>query len=98
MNLEDWRSEIDDIDQQIVRLLHCRARIVRKIGTIKAGSGLPSRDPAREDIVLKGIARGELEGLPASAVTNIFSEILRESRNLQDSVKAELELSGVNAR
>ncbi len=85
MNLEDWRNEIDHIDAEIVRLLNRRTRVVRKIGEIKARAGLPARDYEREERVLQSICRSEQGGLRKSAMRRIYSEILRESRRIQES-------------
>lgn len=41
MKLEDWRNEIDLIDEEIVRLVNQRAKIAREIGVLKATAGLP---------------------------------------------------------
>jgi chorismate mutase len=46
MSIEDWRSEIDDIDDQLIRLLNARARLAAKIGGLKHKTGLPLNDLA----------------------------------------------------
>ena len=88
MNLEDWRNEIDIIDQKIVRLIGQRTRIVRKIGSIKRNAGLPAADPDRERRVLGNICGCDPDGLSDEAIMRIFKEILRESRRIQSSTVA----------
>ncbi len=46
------RAELDSIDEALVRLVDRRARVVDRVGRIKADAGLPVRDPAREREVI----------------------------------------------
>ena len=41
MEIEDWRKQIDDMDEQIVELISKRAQAAKQIGLLKAGD-----DPA----------------------------------------------------
>ena len=97
MDLEDWRTEIDGIDLEIVRLLNRRARVVRKIGRLKARAGLPALDSSREERVLHNICRAEFGGLGDSAMRRIFIEILRESRRIQESQRELINAGRVEA-
>ena len=97
MNLEEWRSEIDEIDREIVKLIERRARVVKKIGEIKMTSGLPARDRHREIDVLRNIRTASTGGMSEIAMVRIFSEIIRESRELQRRAIAR-ENGGIEAR
>lgn len=97
MNLEDWRGEIDEIDREIVKLIERRARVVRKIGEIKMTSRLPARDKLREIDVLRNIRTASTGGMSEVALVRIFSEIMRESRELQRTI-LERSAEGVEAR
>ena len=55
MKLEEWRKEIDSIDDEIIRLIQQRAKIVKKIGNLEAKAGLPIIDNDREDSVILNI-------------------------------------------
>ncbi len=35
MDIEHWRSEIDEIDKELLRLLNMRARLAIKVGILK---------------------------------------------------------------
>ena len=75
MQIGDYRSEIDDIDAQIVELLENRADYAVKIAKIKKGHGLPVQDAAREATVLDSVTElaNELRGpLDGESVRNIF--------------------------
>lgn len=85
MTLEDWRVEIDHIDRELVRLINRRARVARKIGEIKLRAGIPLLDSERESEVIRNVCCAETSGLPAPALAKIFSEIIRESRCVQEA-------------
>lgn len=80
MNIQEWRTRIDEVDRQLVRLLSVRAQIAIEIGRSKAGAGLELHDPAREVDVLKQAVRDNPGVLPESAIERLFREIVRESR------------------
>src|SRR5688572_18647728 len=83
MNLNHCREKIDAIDTQILALLNRRAEIAKEIGTIKAIAGLPIVDTAREDTILRTIARDNPGDLDDAAAVRIYRQILDESRNVQ---------------
>jgi chorismate mutase len=83
MNIEHWRSEIDEIDAELLRLLNMRARLATKVGVLKRAANIPFCDPERERVVLRRLE--ELNGGPLDqrAIDKIFRRIIRESRRLQ---------------
>jgi monofunctional chorismate mutase len=83
MKLEQWRTEIDEIDSEIVALLDRRAKVARKIGSLKANSGLPIVDNGREEKVLRRVAAKSDGTLPEDSLGRIYHRILQESRLLQ---------------
>ncbi len=87
MNLEEWRKEIDSIDEEIVGLINRRAEIALEIGAVKAAAGLPMVDAAREDEILRNAARRNKGVLKREAIVRIFRAVIRESRNLQAEMR-----------
>jgi len=83
MGLDEWRTRIDDIDRQLLRLLSQRAELSLEIGRAKRESGEPVLVPEREQEILDELARLNSGPLPAGAVRAIWSEILSASRGLQ---------------
>lgn len=81
-SLADWRSEIDAIDAELLRLLDQRAAIACEIATIKVAAGLPAYDPQREKQVLGKITAMNQGPLDQQSVTAIFSSIIQETRRL----------------
>lgn len=42
MNIEYWRTEIDEVDRELLRLLNRRARLAIKVGALKRAAGRPA--------------------------------------------------------
>lgn len=83
MGIDDWRNEIDAIDEELLRLVNRRARIALRLGALKSVAGLPLNDPARERDVLARACRDNEGPLDAEAVARIFRRIIRESRRAE---------------
>src|SRR3989442_702284 len=63
MDLADWRSRINDLDNQILNLLNQRAEAALQIGHLKRRHGTPSYVPERGAEILRSMfapIRGEL--------------------------------------
>ena len=50
MKLDDYREEIDRIDEQIIELFGRRMEVARRIGEYKKENGLNILDSAREEL------------------------------------------------
>lgn len=83
MRLENLRKEMDAVDGEIVRLLNERAKIARKIGTVKAQAGLPIVDAEREEAILYQICSSSGGDLDNEALVRIYKRIISESCRLQ---------------
>jgi chorismate mutase-like protein len=90
MKLEDWRKEIDSIDARIVRLVNQRAKVVQKIGVLKATAGLPIVDSGREDAILRNVITRNQGVLTNEAIVRIFRGIICESRRIQVETQAKI--------
>jgi chorismate mutase/prephenate dehydratase len=84
MNIEYWRTEIDEVDRQLLQLLNRRARLATKVGALKKAAGLPCSDPQREHVVLDTLQQANSGPLDRRAITKIFRRIIRESRRVED--------------
>jgi chorismate mutase / prephenate dehydratase len=83
MSLEQYRSQIDDLDHQLLELLRQRAELSAAIGREKTQSNLPVYDPQREEKLLQRLTANDLSPLTAAAVRGIYREIMSVSRALQ---------------
>lgn len=82
-DIEAWRRRIDEIDQQLSRLLNSRSACAVEIGRIKRVLGLPIYSPEREARVLERVARENPGPLDAQALRRVFERIIDESRRLE---------------
>ncbi|MBI3050368.1 MAG: chorismate mutase [Acidobacteria bacterium] len=85
-SIEELRSRIDVIDEQLVRLLNVRVACAVEVGRLKHEAGLPIYQPEREAQVLAGVKKSatELAGpLTAEAVVRIFERIIDEARRAE---------------
>lgn len=87
MGLDEWRTRIDDIDGQLLRLLNQRAGLAVEIGRTKREAGAPIHVPEREQEILDELLRLNEGPLTAEAVRAIWTEILSASRSLQQPVR-----------
>ena len=86
MNLEDYRKQIDELDNKILDLLNERMEFVKKIGTLKSSSKTSIYRPEREKAIidrLHQISRENKGVLSRAAIEAIFLEIFAISRNIE---------------
>src|SRR5262249_31420700 len=83
MNLDDWRSRINDLDNQILNLLNQRAEAALQIGDLKRRQDLPSYAPEPEAEIRTGLCSANGGPLPAEAIRAVWREILSGCRALE---------------
>lgn len=83
MTIEDWRAEIDEIDNELLRLLNVRARLAIRVGESKRSAGLSVLDGAREREVIERARRANAGPLDDRAVARLFRRIIQESRRAE---------------
>jgi chorismate mutase len=84
-DLEEWRRRIDEIDEQIVKLLGERTRYALLIGQRKRAQGLPLRSVERElEVLARVVQLGNFGPLSTEALLAIYRIILDETRKLQE--------------
>lgn len=74
MRIEEWRAEIDAVDNELLRLLNWRARLAVGLGT------KPEAVSPREDDSLERACRANAGPLDERAVARIFRRIVRETQ------------------
>jgi prephenate dehydrogenase len=82
--LREVRDLIDDVDRELLGLLHRRTQLAQRAARAKAELGAPILDPARETSLLQDRrtwARGL--GLDEDLVEEVFRTLLRVSRRAQ---------------
>ena len=83
MDLGDWRSRINNLDDEILHLLNQRAEAVLQIGDLKRRQGAPSYVPERESEVLRRLTAASRGAFPSSGVEAVWREILSACRQLE---------------
>lgn len=84
MNLDMIRQEIDQIDDQIVKLLEERMHLVEGVVAYKKASGKPILDSKREEVIFEKV-RGRVSNKNyQETIVATFSDILKRSRDYQD--------------
>jgi chorismate mutase len=86
VTLEDLRQRIDNLDEQLVRLLNERASCALQIGQMKKTLGLPVYQPEREAEVLRRVRAASVAGggpLGPDAIARVFERVIDEARGLE---------------
>ncbi len=85
--LKKLRDKIDRIDDEILRLLNERAKIVLEIGKIKRLEKANFYSPEREKEILERLTKSNKGPFPNDALKIIFREILSASLSLEEPLK-----------
>ena len=85
--LKSLRSQIDKLDQQILKLINDRARIAAQAGQLKNEQGAEVFSPAREEEVLQHVLESNKGPLDLGTVRAVFRELMSGSRALQKVLK-----------
>jgi chorismate mutase/prephenate dehydratase len=86
MDLADWRTRINELDNQILNLLNQRAEAALQIGNLKRRQGTPSYVPEREAEIVRLLSAGNRGPLTADNVAAIWREVLSACRALEGPV------------
>lgn len=84
MDLDRIRQEIDQIDDQIVKLLEERMHLVEGVVAYKKASGKPILDTKREEAIFEKVRSRISNKKYEVTIVKTFSDILKHSRDYQD--------------
>ncbi len=84
--LERWRKQIDEIDEQLLNLLNRRSQCAVEIGHFKRKVNLPAYQPEREIEVLRHVVESNPGPLDNAAIRRLFERIIDEARSLERRV------------
>ena len=84
-DIQKLRKKIDEVDENILRLLGERSEICRSIGLMKKENSIPITDIIRENEVFSNI-RGKASdfGLDADQVEAIYRQIVNMCSSVQE--------------
>lgn len=83
MDLDQYRKQIDAIDEQIVRLLNERIQLAVEVGRVKAFAGEPIYQPVREEQVFTKLAERNQGPLGEAGLRAIYRQIISAATALQ---------------
>lgn len=84
MDLDIIRQEIDQIDDQIVKLLEERMHLVEGVVAYKKASGKQILDTKREELIFERVRNRVEDKRYQETIVATFSDILKRSRDYQD--------------
>jgi len=84
MDLDIIRQEIDQIDDQIVKLLEERMHLVEGVVAYKKASGKLVLDTKREAVIFEKVRSRVEDKRYQETIVATFSDILKRSRDYQD--------------
>ena len=84
MDLDSIRQEIDQIDDQIVKLLEERMHLVEGVVAYKKASGKPILDSKREEVIFEKVRSRVTNKNYQETIVATFSDILKRSRDYQE--------------
>jgi chorismate mutase/prephenate dehydratase len=87
MSLEKLRKRIDEVDQQLVKLLNERAQVVIEIGKLKSKTGSQIYAPDREKKVFERLIKANQGPLPDKCLVAIWRELMSGSFALERSLR-----------
>ncbi len=83
MDISDWRKKIDELDQQLVRLINERAVCAVEIGKLKQGLAMPVYEPDRERIIFDHIAQMNHGPLSQIQLRQVYERLIDVMRQVQ---------------
>jgi len=83
MDLDGWRSRINDLDEQILKLLNQRAEAALRVGELKRRQDLPYFVPEREAEIVRRLLSLNPGPFPAEGIKAVWREVLSASLALE---------------
>ncbi len=84
-DIDQLRSEIDQIHTQLGTLFKRRLQLIQKIWSIKKANGLPLIDNKREKQIIHQFDQTTSDSLEQKALQGFFKALLLESRKYLES-------------
>lgn len=87
--LNEYRFEIDRIDQELTRLIEQRFNLARKVADYKKTNGLPVLDTSREEIVIQRNQERLENSNYKDEIAKFYVELMAISRSIQETLLKE---------
>ena len=83
MDIDGLRKKIDELDEEIVKLISWRAEAAQAIGQLKKGADLPVYEPKREEQVFAHVKAVNPGPLADAEMIHVYERIMDVMRTLQ---------------
>ncbi len=83
--IDKTRRQIDRVDEDILRLLNERMRLVEEIGRVKQARDLAINDPGREREIIGRLSESNAGPISGESLEAIYREIFSAAKNLEKS-------------
>lgn len=87
--IDNYREEIDDIDQELTRLVEQRFEVAKKVVAYKVKEGLPVLDSSREEKVIKKNQERLIHSEYTAEIAEFYTHLMAISRKIQEKVLKE---------
>ncbi len=85
--LGPFRRRLDQLDDEIARLLGERFEVCREVAHHKHAEGIPMMQPQRvAEVRARYLSRGEEAGLPADFTADLFDLLIGATCKLEDAL------------
>ncbi len=86
MSLDELRTHLDVIDEQVLALLSRRAQVVAQVAAYKRQHAIPIHLPERETWIIERLQAKNPGPLSNEALERIFRTIIEEMRKFEATV------------
>lgn len=83
MDIDEIRTKINQLDNDLLEIFNQRAALALKIGNVKKELGLPIYDPRREKLIFERMQKLNNGPLDDAAIIRLFERVIDESRSLE---------------
>jgi len=83
LTIDDIRNEIDQLDNELLKIFNRRAELALAIGNLKKELDLPIYDPGREKRIFAKMNAQNPGPLDNNAIKRLFERVIDESRTLE---------------
>ena len=78
------RQKIDNLDEEIIKLLKLRMRISKEVGLLKEKLHIPIEDKSREMEIIERLTSKAGKNLTEEQLIRIFTAVFKSSKQVQE--------------
>lgn len=86
--LDNWRKQIDTLDEELLHILSKRIHIVKKIGRYKKENHMPPLDARRwQEVLETKLLQADVLGLSKSFIMKLYTVIHDYALEIEENIK-----------